>query len=273
MTESSDLRARGVKWPALELRQFRLSPYNEKVRWALDALGAPHLRRSLLPGPHLPVVRRLTGQTATPILRIDENWIAGSAAILDALAQLSGAAWLHRGKDEAGQRARTIEARFDDDWVPRIRRAVLASALGDPGFMARQFAAGRPALGRALYRAILPLARERIRQGSGIRTQADVTDGEQAIGEALDFVSANLGPDGYLGGPRFGRLDLVVASHLAAVANPPDSPMSRPEPMPEATRAMLERWHDHPGSAWVREVYARHREATTDFEGLSERIR
>jgi hypothetical protein len=36
----------------MELIQFRYSPYNEKVRWALDFKRVPHVRRSLLPGPH-----------------------------------------------------------------------------------------------------------------------------------------------------------------------------------------------------------------------------
>jgi glutathione S-transferase len=41
----------------IELLQFRHSPYNEKVRWALDLKRLPHRRRSLLPGPHMGVVK------------------------------------------------------------------------------------------------------------------------------------------------------------------------------------------------------------------------
>ena len=52
----------------LELLQFRYSPYNEKVRWALDVKRVAHRRRSLLPGPHIVQVRRHTGRTSTPCL-------------------------------------------------------------------------------------------------------------------------------------------------------------------------------------------------------------
>ena len=52
----------------LELLQFRHSPYNEKVRWALDLKQLPHTRRSLLPGPHMAVLKKLTGRTTTPVL-------------------------------------------------------------------------------------------------------------------------------------------------------------------------------------------------------------
>ena len=48
----------------IELLQVRHSPYNEKVRWALDAKRVPHRRRSLLPGPHMGGVTTLTGTGA-----------------------------------------------------------------------------------------------------------------------------------------------------------------------------------------------------------------
>ena len=68
----------------IELLQFRHSPYNEKVRWALDLKQVPHRRRSLLPGPHVATVRRLTGRSTTPALRLDDgSVIDGSAHILE----------------------------------------------------------------------------------------------------------------------------------------------------------------------------------------------
>ena len=67
----------------IELLQFRHSPYNEKVRWALDLKRVPHRRRSLLPGPHMAKVKKLTRQTATPVLINDGEVITGSACILD----------------------------------------------------------------------------------------------------------------------------------------------------------------------------------------------
>ena len=68
----------------IELLQFRHSPYNEKVRWALDLKRVAHRRRSLLPGPHMGVVKKLTGHTQTPVLPLDDGTVIdGSARILD----------------------------------------------------------------------------------------------------------------------------------------------------------------------------------------------
>ena len=53
------------------LWHFRFSHYNEKARWALDWKGLPHVRRSLVPGLHVPRVLWLTGQKAVPVLVVD----------------------------------------------------------------------------------------------------------------------------------------------------------------------------------------------------------
>jgi hypothetical protein len=59
-----------VTRPEIVLHQFPASHFNEKARWALDWKGLPHRRASYLPGPHAPRIRRLTGQTATPVLEL-----------------------------------------------------------------------------------------------------------------------------------------------------------------------------------------------------------
>jgi glutathione S-transferase len=65
------------------LWHFRVSHYNEKVRWALDHKRWPHTRKTLIPGLHVATARWLSGQNQVPILRIDGRVPAGSARILD----------------------------------------------------------------------------------------------------------------------------------------------------------------------------------------------
>jgi glutathione S-transferase len=64
----------------IELLQFRHSPYNEKVRWALDLKRVPHRRRSLLPGPHMGVVKKLTGRATSPPSSARPSRRSGSAS-------------------------------------------------------------------------------------------------------------------------------------------------------------------------------------------------
>ena len=49
----------------------------------LDWKGVRHERRTHLPGPHGPLITRLSGQTQTPVLLIDGAVVAGSQRILD----------------------------------------------------------------------------------------------------------------------------------------------------------------------------------------------
>lgn len=251
----------------LELVQFRYSPYNEKVRWALDIKRLPHRRRTLLPGPHMREVRRLTGQTATPVLKMDGRWIAGSAAILEALEGAGAVPSLLPADNAIRECALSIQRRFDDDWGPRIRRATLSALLVDLGYFRDVMAARQPVLRRLVYRAVLPLAKGMVRRGNGIDRPGAVEDGYVALDEALEFVAREAGPEGYLAGPDLSVADISAASLLATAVDPPDSPMSRPKPMSAAFAAWVSRRQDHPGAGWVRRLYAARREARTDVDG------
>ena len=142
----------------ITLWQFRASPYNEKVRWALDLKRVTHRRRSFLPGLHVGAIKSRTGQTATPILQLNGKWLSGSAAIVAALEERFPNPPLF--PKDAAMRAAVleIEKRFDDDFGPRMRRATFGQLLQAPSYLARVFAAGRSALVQAAYGAIIPLA-------------------------------------------------------------------------------------------------------------------
>ena len=143
-----------------ELLHFPYSPYNEKARWALDFKGIAHTRTTMLPGPHLGPMRKRTGQTATPVLRIGDRYVAGSAAILAELEHLQPEPRLFPRDAEQARRALEIQKYFDADLAPRIRRAVLAAIIGHPFYTARVFGAGKSAAARFFYGLVFPLARQ-----------------------------------------------------------------------------------------------------------------
>ena len=251
------------------LLQFRYSPYNEKVRWTLDLKRVPHTRRSLLPGPHAPRVLRRTRQTATPALALDGRWIAGSAAIVAALDERFPDPPLRAASERERTEARAIEERFDEGFVPRMRRAALAALMTDPAYLCGVFGEGRGPLTLRLYRAAFPVTRILIAKGNGIDGSPAIEDGRRACGEALDFVAERSARTGYLVGDRFSTADLAAAAGLAMVFPPPGSPMEPSGRRPAAARALCDAWSAHPGIAWVRRLYTEHRPPIRDFDGRS----
>lgn len=254
----------------IELLQFRHSPYNEKVRWALDLKRVPHRRRSLLPGPHMGTVRRLTGRTTTPVLVADGVAIDGSARILDWLDERFPQPRLLPADPAARDEAMRIQRWFDDDLTPRIRRTVLQALLADPGYFAAVFADGGSALRRIGYACTVPLARGLVRKGNGITGADAVQDGLVAARQALDFVAGRSAATGHLVGDGFGVADLTAAATLAVLVRPANSPMRAPQPVAPTFRALVEQHASHPGAEWVRRIYAAHRGAERDFDGASD---
>lgn len=251
----------------LELLQFRHSPYNEKVRWALDLQRVPHRRRSLLPGPHVPVLKRLTGRTTTPVLVHDGTALDGSARILSWLQAQPGAPTLLPADAALQKEALRIQHWFDEYLTPRIRRPVLDALLRQPAYFAAMFGDGRPAWQQRLYACIVPLAAPLVRAGNGIRGADSVADGLRAADEAFDFVATRSAATGYLCGDAFSLADLCAASTLAVLVGPPDSPMACPSPVASGFAALMQRYATHPGADWVRRTYLRHRGARRDFDG------
>ncbi len=243
----------------ITLYQFQYSHFNEKARWALDYKGVPHQRINLLPGPHIPKLRKLTGQTATPILKIGNEFVCGSTAIIEKLGALYPDPPLIPADPEERAKAMEIVDYFDNDIGPRVRRAMLASAFGHPFYIANMFGRGKPALVRFFYALTLPLVSTLIKKGNGITGPESIEDGHRAAQEALDFIVKTKGAGDYLVGDRFSIADLTAASILAAAADPPGSPMERPKPAPPGVRDWLAKWHEHEGSRWIREIYSRHR--------------
>lgn len=249
--------------PAIELFQLRFSHFNEKARWALDFKGLPHTRRSLLPGPHVPVVQRLTGDTRLPVLRIDGEVIAGSAEIIAQLEARFPERPLYPERPEWRARALEIQRWFDDEVGPEGRAALFLDLLPETGYAARCFTQGVGGFGRAVYRAAFPMIRVVMRR----RMQLDPGHRErwlETVRRGLEFVAENAGPGGFLVGDRFSVADLTAASLLQLVSFPGGRAVELPSPRPPAIEAWLARWADHPGTRWVEAMIREHRPASAE---------
>jgi len=252
---------------SLVLHHFVTSHFNEKVRWALDWKGLPHERVGHLPGPHMPTIRRMTGQTATPVLVRDGEVVAGSATIIDALETLHPEPALYPA--DPGERARALEIQreFDEGVGAAVRTAVFSVMIVEPDFLCRMFSQHRGAVGRRLYRATFPFAKRLMARAHETDQPERVERAFEVSRQALDRVAKEVGPSGQLVGDGFSVADLTCAALLAPLVETGHPDMARPEPVPASVEAFVARWADHEGAHWVRDQYARHRPSGSPAPG------
>jgi glutathione S-transferase len=246
----------------LELHQFPYSHFNEKARWALDFKGLAHKRVNYLPGPHMRAIKRLSGQTKTPVLRLGDDTVAGSANIIDRLQQIAPSPSLYPKDPAAQARALELQTVFDRDLGPKVRLALFSEMVDEGAYFCRMFAEGKSLPVRMAYRAAYPIAKGLIKQGNGITGQGAVDEAFRSVETMLDQIAEKTAATGYLVGGRFSVADLTAAALLAPAVDPPDCDMSKPHPRPACVTRFIARWAAHPTAAWVRNIYANHRGTT-----------
>lgn len=240
----------------ITLYQLPASHYNEKARWALDLKRVPHDRVSLLPGPHAPFMKWRSGRTQTPVLVDGGEVVAGSAAILTHLERRFPEPPLEPAAPEERERALAIAREFDEEVGPAIRLAKFFEVMSAE-YAIQVFCTERSPLVRAAYRTCFPVVSRVMRRSMGIDA-GSAERGRERTRRALDFVAKEADASGYLVGGRFGLADLTCAALLMPAVDVGD--LGGPLPADtDAERRWLARWSDHPGAAWVREIYHRHR--------------
>jgi glutathione S-transferase len=244
--------------PARRLHQFRFSNFNEKARWALAFKGLDLPRADYLPGPHGREIRKIAPLSHTPILEWDGAYVQGSAEVIDFLEQAYPDPALYPADPTEREQALALQAHFDEMVGPEARRALFLDTMDDAKYMAGLFAEGKPWLVRKSYGAMLPLVRPLMRSAMDLSMDKQPA-ALKATEDALDFVAEKSRETGYLVGDMFSVADLAAAALLSVTANPDHPDMKRPEPMSKTTRAWMDRWKDHPGTAWIKTMYAKHR--------------
>jgi glutathione S-transferase len=254
--EKADMAGDRDAGSVVEMWQFRLSMFPEKARWALDYKEIPHVRHSLLPGPHVPQMLMKCGQKQLPVLTHRGIMIKGSAAVIDYVEREFPGKPLYPNDPAQRRQALEIQQQFDE-LGPHVRRAFFWQFLPETRYAADLFSVGYPPLARRAYRAAFPGIRPVMQMDMHI-TRAGAEEGCRRTREALDFVEQQRGPDGYLVGKQFSIADLTAAVVLNSVVLPEEF-IAFPTPRPAGVEQWLARWEKHPATAWVREMYRKHR--------------
>jgi glutathione S-transferase len=249
---SPGLQTRPVLW------QLQISHYNEKARWALDYKRIPHTRRSVLPGVHVLIARRLAGIETTPVLTLDGDSIGDSSAILQALEVRWPDPPLIPENPLQRRRALRLEEYFDEELGPHIRRALYWELLQRPDLVIPLFTNGQTLAGKALIRASFPVMKVGMRRMMNVREAPSARSLDKTL-ECLDELERELGGKDYLVGNQFSIADLTAASLFYPFALPPEYPYPQIRELPPAVQEVFDQVAGRPGVQWVAEMYRRHR--------------
>ena len=247
----------------LELLQFRHSNYNEKVRWALEFKGLRHTKTDLLPGPHTRTLKKLTGQTQTPVLRMNSQYIPDSTSIVERLELVfKDAPKLFPADEDLEDRAREVARHFDFVVGPAVRICVFTAMLDEPRYVADLFSAGKSPLTRALYRTVMPLLVGPIKRANGMTEADSYTRASRLLETNMESLATVTFKRRYLAGDAFSVADLTAASMIAPLIDPPHPDMQLPRPMPPKLAELTQKWRDHAAGRWALEMYELHRTRT-----------
>lgn len=241
-----------------ELWQFTSSHFNEKARWALDFKHVPHIRHSLIPGFHVPVVKRMTGKTHVPVLKLNGIAISDSSKIIDALERAYPEPALYSADPEQRRRALELEDFFDEELGPYIRRWVFHVILPYPKFVRAAFVSHASPAAQLAQRAMSPLI------GAVMRRQMEINPATAEVARAktiaaMDRLERELQPSGYLVGDSFTVADLTAAALLSPLVRPPEFPYKAATPLPEPFAKIIDSLSSHPAFQWTLQTYRKHR--------------
>jgi len=240
------------------LWHFRFSHFNEKARWALDHKGVPHVRRSLLPGLHVPRLLWMTRQKQVPVLVVDGRPTPDSTRIIALLERLWPEPALYPADDALRRRALALEEHFDEELGPHLRRALFYDLLPHTRTAVAMITVGCGGATRLAYGAVFPMIRGLMRMDMRI-DEAGARLGREKILAALARIEAELQPSGYLVGDRFSVADLTAAALLSPLVMPPEFPYQVPVSLPDPARSFRLALASRPGFRWVENIYRRHR--------------
>jgi glutathione S-transferase len=240
------------------LWQFTSSHFNEKARWALDFKRVPHIRNSLVPGFHVATVKRMTGATHVPVLKLNGEIFGDSSKIIEALERTFPQPPLYPNDPAERRRALELEDFFDEDLGPYIRRWIFHMVLPYPDFVRGAFVnhAGLPT--RLAHRAMSPFIGPVMRRQMDINPETAEVARKKTIA-AMDRLEKELQPSGYLVGDRFSVADLTAAALLSPLVRPPEFPYRNEVALPPEFAQARDSLQGHRAFQWTLETYRRHR--------------
>jgi len=242
----------------ITLHQFSSSHYNEKARWVLTFKQVEHKRVGHLPGPHISAMKKLSGQSSTPVLDWHGKIIAGSNEIVTFVdAEVSEKPLF---PEDPTARKEVVEwcQRLDNELGPAVRTLAWSGMIDHTGYVIRVFGRDQSLIKLFIYRLLFPLLRSVIGKANGVNPE-NIKKSEGITTRYLAEIDDATQTTGYLVGSEFTAADLTAAALLAPLSGLEHPDMKLPEPVVESFKIIINRYSEHPAIRWVKEQYRQHR--------------
>lgn len=243
----------------MRLTTFRISHFSEKARWALDYNAVAYEERQLLPGAHLPTVRRVAPRSTVPVLEHDGDVVQGSSAILDYLERRLGATAL-APPPALAERSAQLETMLDRALGRGTQQIFYDALLETPKEVVAIWSQDGPFWARPFYSLTMPLLGRSVRKLYRI-TPETIVEAKDAFRRALDETDRLLESSPHLLGDKLSRVDITVAALLGPACRPPEHLVRWPTEIPPRLEDFLRENEQRPTYAYVLRLYREHRHA------------
>jgi glutathione S-transferase len=249
----------------LELYQFELSQYSEKVRLILDYKGLEYRKIEVTPGVGQVELFRLTGQRQVPVLKDGSRYIADSTEIAKYLdRQYPERPLIPQDSQQRGL-CLLMEEWADESIGIKSRKALFYAISQDQNFRRALLPTTTPDVLKTLVQGVPSDLLKVLGFGVGY-TPDVVTSAIADLKQDLEALTLLLADRPYLLGDEPSLADLAVAG-LSLLLKFPDGPyISIPETLRgKGVPGLADNPLYEPFFSWRDRIYAQFRKPLTDF--------
>lgn len=240
----------------IELYQFPISHFCEKIRWTLDYKGLSYKTRNLLPGFHALKTKKIANSYFVPILVHDGKVVKESSNIISYLDEQFPDKRLTPEDEHLKDEALKWEQYIDTEIGIHIRRCCYHILLDYPKVLVPYFTHNGPWYGKFMITLMFSKLKERMQKLMKIN-DTSAQKSKESLDKAIDKLNDHYQVKSFLVGDSFTRADLTAAALTAPFYMPDKYGISLPDPLPVKFQELVDEFRDK--TQWVPEMYRKFR--------------
>ncbi|MCB1603170.1 MAG: glutathione S-transferase family protein [Gammaproteobacteria bacterium] len=240
----------------VQLYQFPISHYCEKVRWALDFKGVEYQTINLLPGFHIKKIKQANPKSSVPVLVDGKKTLQNSADIITYLDTKYPQNALTPINSEEKQQALDWERYLDENLGVPVRLCCYHILLEHPKIVIPFLTHKGPWYGKFLLKFAFPKLQQKMRYFMQINEE-NFHKSKAKIHAVVDKINERLSNGKFLVGNNFSRVDLTAAALLAPFKMPKGYGLELPQNLPKDLQKLFSEFEEK--IDWVEKIYQKYR--------------